>query len=537
MKLDIFNIDDFIKANNCPEVTNGVFFNYDTTATADGLFSYELFGVTDDERKSIFGYVDLRGHYFHPLIWQLITSRMGSLKDIVNGNKYAIIVDRKIKIVDIDTPGAETGIDFIYNNFGKFDWINEIEELEEDSLDRKTRLKFLKTLKRDEMFVSKWLILPPYYRSESATNRSMGDAINKLYKELINKTKAMKAGFSYNLFGNETRLRIQNILKELYLTTMAPASGKHLIDGELKGSGKNSMIRKNILGKTVDWTASCVITSPENSAAVRFENKPVPYGYCAFPLATLLSLFQPFIVNLTHILLNGILNSFYNINYKDIKKMDVGQFNIDEIEHLIKKFIKGDKERFSNIEFSYIDKNDEKKVVNINVIEVSQNNSEIERPLTLADLMYIVAKEATERGNKHVYVTRYPVANFQNIFPARVKVLSTAKSSKKKITFDRIKYFEFDNYPSILGYCKNELDCKFYDVMICGNAYLDALGGDYDGDMLYMKSVFTQEANEEAERLIWAKTNMLKADGSVARGLEKISKECIIGLYELTKEV
>ena len=55
--------------------------------------------------------------------------------------------------------------------------------------------------------------------------------------------------------------------------------------------------------------------------------------------------------------------------------------------------------------------------------------------------------------------------------------------------------------------------------------------------MLYMRALFTQEANDEAERLIWAKTNMLNPDGSTSRGLSKIDKECTMGLYELTKEV
>ena len=63
------------------------------------------------------------------------------------------------------------------------------------------------------------------------------------------------------------------------------------------------------------------------------------------------------------------------------------------------------------------------------------------------------------------------------------------------------------------------------------------LVGDYDGDMLYMRALFTKEANDEAEKLIWAKTNMLNAQGEPSRGLSKIGKECVLGLYELTKEV
>lgn len=64
---------------------------------------------------------------------------------------------------------------------------------------------------------------------------------------------------------------------------------------------------------------------------------------------------------------------------------------------------------------------------------------------------------------------------------------------------------------------------------------MDSLGGDYDGDMLYMRAVFSQEANAEADRLIWAKTNMLNAEGQISRGLSKVGKECVMGLFELTK--
>ena len=81
------------------------------------------------------------------------------------------------------------------------------------------------------------------------------------------------------------------------------------------------------------------------------------------------------------------------------------------------------------------------------------------------------------------------------------------------------------------------LDSDFIDVMICGNIYLASLGGDYDGDMLYLRAVFTKEANAEAERLIYSKTNIFGTDGKLTRNLKSISKDCIMGLYELTKEM
>lgn len=551
MKLDLFNINDFIEANKCPEVTNPVFWNYDGNPTTDGLFSYELFGFSDEDRKHIFGYIDLKGKYIHPLIYLTMTAKMGSIGKIITGQKYAVVADKKIKVVDDNFEGAQTGIKFIYDNFEYIDWFSEIDEEEIDSLDKKSRLKFFKSLKKDEFFIDKWLVLPPFYRAESSTNKSMGDAINKLYKELISKVRGMSLGFSFDIFGDETRLRIQNILKDLYLSTLAPISGKNLIlekgktEATLAGSGKNSMIRKHLLGKTIDWSSSSVITSPHNSDADTIKEKPVPWGYGAFPIASLLSMFQPFYLNWCSDFLENILVSFASMFSTQIKKINVTQFTPDEIEKLINKFIKDPEDRFEPIVFEFETLDGKIAQYAISFFEYSNKDDADNfknyksRPLTLTDLFYLASKNVLT--DKHVYVTRFPVANFQNIYPSKIKILSTSKTRKLYYNFgpsmDYIKS-EYDaNYPNVPVDGKKDNDSMFYDVMLCGNAYLDSLGGDYDGDMLYMRAVFSQEANAEAERLIWSKTNMLNATGNVSRGLSKIGKECVMGLYELTKEM
>ncbi len=550
LKIDLFNIDKFIEENHCPEVTNPIFFNYDQTPTADGLFSYELFGISDDDRKNIFGYIDLGGHYIHPMIYSLLTARFGSFRDILTGNKYAIIADKKVKIVPEDFDGAETGLDFFYDHYEEINWIDNLEEEEMDSLDKKTRLKFLKSLKKDEFFVSKWLVLPPFYRAAAADSQSMGDSINNLYKDLISRTRSMKTGFSISLFGAETRLKIQNTLRDLYLTTLAPASGKNLIfekgkvEGTLKGSSKNSLIRKHLLGKTVDYTASAVITSPEISGSKDPYTTPAPFGYSRFPLATLLSLFQPFIVATGVAFLEDFLQGFYTANYSDIKKIDLNQYNAEYVAKLVKKFIKSRDDRFSFIpEFSYVDKNGETKKAFANIYKafnVHGNNTDNlewkEYTMTLTDFFFLVADQCLH--DKHVYVTRYPVTNFQNIYPSKIIIMSTARTRKTALKIgseDSISII--DEYPIIPeDNSIKSIDSDFLDVMYPGNAPLAAIGGDYDGDMLYMKSLFSKEANEEAERLIYSKTNILKADGKVSRSLADIGKECVMGLYELTKD-
>jgi hypothetical protein len=535
MKVDFFNIDEFVKQNKCPQVTNPVFFYFDKTPTSDGLFSYELFGVTDTERKNVFGYIDLQGNYLHPLIYSIMVGRMGSVRGILSGDKYAVISNGKITIVPSDYKGAQTGIDFIYKHYDEIDWINEIEEADMDSVDKKTRLKFLRSLKKEEFFVRKWLVVPPFFRAESTEDRSMGDDINKLYKDLISRTNSMKSGFGIDIFGAETKKKIQDLLLALFLESTRPIKGK------------GSMLRKHLLGKTIDFTASNVITSSDIAAANTPDDLTVKFGYGAYPIATVISLFQPFYINMLTDFLSIQLKSFSDIYSNDISKINLNQFSTDTSENLIKLFIKSESERFNPVEFEYTNKAGKKVTDTMKIFEYRSasdiaNNKYIERELTLTDIFFLMSEDILK--DKHIYVTRHPVTNIKNIYPTKVKLLTTAKTRKevyiKPFLDDSIQPEKYENYP----YIKFEGDpspspknyYNFINVYIPGNVYLKAIGGDYDGDMLYMRGLFTKEANDEAERLIYAKSNLLGADGSPIRGLTKIGKEAVVSLYELTKE-
>ena len=146
MKFDVFNIDDFIKANKCQQVTSPVFFQYDGNPTPDGLFSYDIFGMSDEDRMNRFGYIDLHDHFLHPLVYSIMSTRMGAVKDILNCEKYAVVAGDDIRIVPEDTEGAMTGTDFFFENFEKINWTKEIEDRDVDSIDKTARLKFLKSL-------------------------------------------------------------------------------------------------------------------------------------------------------------------------------------------------------------------------------------------------------------------------------------------------------------------------------------------------------------------------------------------------------
>ena len=51
-----------------------------------------------------------------------------------------------------------------------------------------------------------------------------------------------------------------------------------------------------------------------------------------------------------------------------------------------------------------------------------------------------------------------------------------------------------------------------------------------------MKPVFSKEANAEADRLIFAKSNFLTVQGKPVRSIAEIGKDAVMSLYEFTKE-
>ena len=71
LKVELLDIEKFIKVNNCKEVTDPVFFN-GPTPTPQGLLSNEIFGITKAERSGIYAYIDLGGTFLHPLIYKAL---------------------------------------------------------------------------------------------------------------------------------------------------------------------------------------------------------------------------------------------------------------------------------------------------------------------------------------------------------------------------------------------------------------------------------------------------------------------------------
>lgn len=119
------------------------------------------------------------------------------------------------------------------------------------------------------------------------------------------------------------------------------------------------------------------------------------------------------------------------------------------------------------------------------------------------------------------------IETYQNICPCRIVVVSTKETKEQKL-HDRY----LPDYPIIYDdYICDE--SSFIDSVRPHNSYLDSFGGDYDGDTVSLRAVFSVEANLEADKLIFDKKNLLNQSGTASR---PIGKDAKLALYSLTRD-
>lgn len=505
MKIDLLNFDKFIQIHKCKEVTNPIYFNMGNIPTDDGLFSNTIFGFPGSvERKTIFGYIDLKKHFIHPVLYKLFTKMSKNLNDLILAKRYFIV--KNGELVE-DSDNGKTGISYFYKIYDSLNIKNT------GSYRRNTYLELLNNCTKDEIFITKFLVIPPFLRDFNASTDSNFKVnnihgINELYSKIIRLTKSISTESSYDFMGAITESSIQELIYQVY----------DYFISQIKG--KSGLIHKDLLGKTVDYATRSVISSPRFTGNTWNSDKNIRFGEFGIPLSQLAVLFYPFFVKYIQDFVIERENEMSHFKDKDGNQIIIKdvqeQFSENNIKKLINLYIKSVESRFHSIKI---------KDSNNNEYSVNLYKKDLGRNFTLTDLLFIAAKDICV--DKHVYITRYPVESILNICPFRIKVLSTVETKEQ-----RLENLYLNDYPVIFpDYpCTEEL---FKDTCVPNNAYLKAFGADYDGDTISVRGIFTVEANKEAEELIEKKSFVLNQNGTNARPL---GNEGVQSIFTLTKD-
>lgn len=387
MKINLIDVNEFIKENNCLEVTNPVYFS-GNKPTEDGLFSTRIFGdIGTSDRKTKFGYINLNSKFLQPIIYKILISLDKRIDNIIRGSNYYSI-NSKGELVE-DEQSGDTGLDFLYKN------IKNIKFKESSSDQRRKKIDIINKLSPDQLFTDKFLVIPAFlrdYNPGSSDSIMEVDECNDVYSKIIRISSNLSSS-TFGFIANNSKYQVQNLLLDLY--TQFTEGLAH----------KKGIIRRSLMGKSVDYATRSVITAPKINSKT-YDKIEIKFGYTGIPLSQLVTLFYPFFVKYiedfikTH---EEELTRLKDKNGEDIYIDNIyEQFSTKGIQKLLENFIKNIEGRFDSIKV----KDKEGNLHNVYIY-----NEQLGHNFTLTDLIYIAAVDIC--ADKHVYVTRYPIENLR----------------------------------------------------------------------------------------------------------------------------
>ena len=436
LKIDLLDVEDFIKKNKVEEIDEPLFFVKNGVPTARGLLSNEIFGITKDDRSNIFGYIDLHGWYMHPAVYKIWGTMDKRIRAIVHGTQN-FSLDKNGYIVE-DENGS-SGVEFLRKNIDKI----RIEQT--GSGKRENITNFIYKVK-DKMFIKKMLVIPAMYRDVNTTDQgNVGvGSINKYYQSLIISVRSIletqEYGFSMSA---ATAGRIQETLLNIYNVLCGTSKNK---DDGIGLSTKRGIIRSAVMSKTTDYGARLVLSAPELKVE-SVDDMLVDIDHAGLPLASACVNFYPFIVFYVKRLFENMFdgnNPSINIRIKSgkIEAVEVQdplvQFSDDVIRGHIKEFVYGYSNRLQPVEIKLSDgRIGYLRFAGRNVApeqiksgNYSGESSIVDRRLTWCDIFYMAATEACR--DKYVLITRFPMDTYFNQFSTKVRI-TTLKHTENVI--------------------------------------------------------------------------------------------------------
>lgn len=529
MTIDLIN-DDVIDANGLEPVTSPIFFEKGSIPDANGLFSELIFGTTQLQRKKLMAYLPLGAKVFHPYVYEVLLRMFRNIDIIARGERSWKVVDggfEEIKEDDPEYDESATGMSWLVENF------NKVNFKKGNSYMRNERVDFINYVKKGgQVFITKYPVIPVYYRDvDNSGGKNKVPEINDLYANIIRYANSLNRETA-DFVSNETIHKIQLTLVEIR------KMGQRLVEK------KGGFFKQGVLGKNPDYGSRSVISVP----LMTYVDKPgdmnvdilhsgVPVAQCCslgFPLVTrwITEFFRKEFESKgsTYPVLTSDGKGGTKIEYKALDN-PLEFYNQNYIKKKIDSYANTYSVRFEPIEVPVKNGGDTKYYLTCKgLLEPGEANNPLNstisnRPFTWTDLFYIACVEALE--DKHIYVTRYPLTDYFGTFPNKITPLSTIKTFPVKMG-NRV----YPNYPVVqMGLDEDTISTLFIDTLTFSNTYLKGLGGDYDGDMVSIRMCFSEEANQEANDLLFSLKHYFTIQGKLIRVVEN---EAVLTFYNLS---
>lgn len=411
LRLEILDVERFVKANDCKPITNPRAFIRDSIPSDDGLLSNSVFGITKDDRAGIFAYINLNGWFLDPSCYKAWVRLDRKVKNVVHGIDTYRINDLGYIVED---PAGETGIDFLRKNLSKIKFKST------ESIRRDIKVQYLEKNK-DRMFIQKYIVIPPFYRDKNTgATRTVGlGGINKLYNDLIVAANAITATQDYMFDASDAmRGRVQEIILNIYDWFCGNNNANiNAKDSGVGMSGKMGIIRRTNMSKTANFSSRLVISAPELKVE-KPEDMMVSFDKSALPLSACIAEFRDFVMfHVKRFFENEfmgaetypIMDSTGSVKYMIPKEPEI-MFSDEKIKHEMERYLHGYNNRFIPVEIE-LEGTEEIYYMQFkgrgNIPGTNNPESIYNRPLTWCDIFFIACNEAIR--DKQLLITRFPI--------------------------------------------------------------------------------------------------------------------------------
>lgn len=394
MQCWLLDPERFIKLNGFDEVTNPISFDRGMIPSQGGLFSTDIFGMSLDDRRNRYAYIDLYRKFITPKAFVSLKQLNRNFEALIYGTKKFRIEDG---VLIPDDENGQTGMDFLYKNWDKI-------KLEKNNSDkRNNKIDLLKDNKKNVIFIDKFIVIPAFYRDANIQQASSGTPrvpeINDKYNQIIRNVNLISASNNFDVLINALIGKTQQLILDVY----------NLLKSKVEK--KNGYLRKFVMGKSVDYCSRVTITAADYSSN-SWKEQRIDYEHTGIPLSFCLSMMTPFIIWWT----SGYFKrqfennkNNYPIILKDGSKVYVKLdspelvYNVDYIEQKLDRFINNPSSRFDKIELpinkGYKDKYNIDYPIYVSLVgyntaetTMKKDHNMLTRPLTWTDVFYMAKR-------------------------------------------------------------------------------------------------------------------------------------------------
>lgn len=430
-----------------------------------GLFSSEIFGVTEQERITKAALINLGMYVMRPLILNLMkrVNRKIVQAAITRCNVY--IRDGKIEIQDESyqpEPGdivGRSGPQFLFDNWDKLDKKQFIQEIGRYSnIQMKKTLSFLN---KDEVFQHYVYVIPVGYREEDQDSIMIVNDINVLYSDIIRYARLI----TQNVDGID-KVDISVLLQKAVLD-----HAEHIIDRYL---GPKGVGRKQILSRNIDNSGRLVLLTA-NYTDKKIGKTKIKSGTAGLPIYHLTSMFRDSVLKFAANMIDIMYASgcFPEDTPQDMLIFYDNEYMTDQI----KKF----KDKFQRVQaFPAITANGDFVPAKF-TLEVEENGQweTVTKEMSWLEFFYIVLNGLLKiTDTRYCLVTRYPVDSVLSSQFLKPIVLTLNSDKLKHV---RVFGFEFDDFPYVTDWIKDNYQEKIFAAGIrCSGNVTVGFNGDHD---------------------------------------------------------